>query len=114
MLFVLTHFFLGALHNICKNVHTDWEGTADALLLLMCHIFKRLPLHSAIKPASPSLVVLPDLPAEQARVMNEHNRKTLVIFTKYMRNFCGRYRERYGKGNDGSISLHASAMCYIH
>ena len=88
----------GYFHNLLKNMHDDnEEDTLRTTMLVMAHLFGRKPLRQAdvepsnierrIKP-SPSVVLLPNLPADALEILRKHNRETLNIFAAYVRTFA--------------------------
>ena len=88
----------GYFHRVCASLHRNREGVLVKLMLVLCHIFCRIPcpakkdvgwlerVHS-----SPSVVMLPQLPQKARNVLEEHNRKVLGIFTTYVRTFVDQH-----------------------
>lgn len=91
----------GYLQELCKDIHTKPKRTLRTLMLVMAHVFGRTPLRvatleayrSAEKRAS-SVVVLPSLPSRAAQVLNEHNKKTLDIYTGYVSTFIEQHIQK--------------------
>ncbi|KAF2455466.1 hypothetical protein BDY21DRAFT_365243 [Lineolata rhizophorae] len=98
----------GYFHELCANIDRASDSTLNKLMLVMSHLFGRLPCRQAdpetvdrdIKPSS-SVVFLPPLPKEASRVLKGHNRQTLDIFTTYVRTFV----QQHIKEEENSLPL---------
>lgn len=84
----------GFFHSLCANLSNSEEKTLRELMLVLAHLFKRLPCSNAqiehydnvVKPSS-SVVFLPPLPAEAAAIIRTHNQHTLDLYSTYVRTF---------------------------
>jgi hypothetical protein len=84
----------GYLQKLCKDIHTKPKRTVRDLMLVMTHLFGRLPLRPSLlewyqtvdkKPSS--TVALPPLPRKAATSLRLHNKKVLGIYTGYVSSF---------------------------
>jgi hypothetical protein len=87
----------GYLHELCDEIDDECEQK-DILLelvLILSHLFCRFPcfqynnkewLNTVVR-SSPSVVILPELPTEAARLLRTHNEETLDIFLNYVRTY---------------------------
>ncbi|RYP47761.1 hypothetical protein DL768_006229 [Monosporascus sp. mg162] len=94
----------GYLHEVCCNISCKAKEK-DVLLnlvLVLCHLFCRIPcrryddetwLEKVVKP-SPSVVILPELPATAAKILNRHNMETLQIFQGYVSAYVAQHLSR--------------------
>ncbi|KAJ5813354.1 uncharacterized protein N7503_000104 [Penicillium pulvis] len=88
----------GYFHSVCKRISEKSKRSLQTLMLVMCHIFKRLPLRqstiesyrTAYKRGS-SVVVLPDLPKTAAKALINHNRQVRDIYTGYVSTFINQH-----------------------
>lgn len=83
----------GYFHSLCAEYKNSPAETLRQLVLVLSHIFCRIPTRS-VTPAweelirkSPSLVFLPPLPEEAQRILRQHNQDTLEIFKGYTGTF---------------------------
>lgn len=85
------------MHQVCEDV--DNVGKQKDVLLLLCHLFCRIPcsryknkdwLQNVVHP-SPSVVLLPRLPERAEQVLRGHSRKTLDIFQTYVGTFVDQH-----------------------
>ncbi|RYP74478.1 hypothetical protein DL771_002952 [Monosporascus sp. 5C6A] len=94
----------GYLHKVCSKISNKAEQK-DILLnlvLVLCHLFCRIPcrrhkdktwLEKIVKP-SPSVVILPELPATAAQILKRHNKETLQIFQDYVSTYVAQHLSR--------------------
>ncbi|RYP53461.1 hypothetical protein DL769_010517 [Monosporascus sp. CRB-8-3] len=94
----------GYLHKACRNISnkTKQKDILLDLLLVLCHLFCRIPcrryndetwLEKVVKP-SPSVVILPKLPATAAKILKRHNKETLQIFQGYVSTYVAQHLSR--------------------
>lgn len=88
----------GYFHSVCQRVSQGHKGSLQTLMLVMCHIFKRLPLRQSkiesyrtAHKRGPSVVVLPGLPKEAAKMLFNHNRQVQDIYTGYVSTFIDQH-----------------------
>lgn len=78
----------GYLHKICEPIHRNPEKVLLDLMLVLSHLFCRIPLRSRHYMEegfrSPSVVRLPALPKEAESILRDHNQETLGIFRLYV------------------------------
>ncbi|CAG8926156.1 unnamed protein product [Penicillium salamii] len=88
----------GYLQRLCKEIVSYPKRTVLNLMLVMAHIFKRLPLRPAVleryqtvekKPSS--IVALPPLPSGAMKSLRKHNKKVLAIYTAYVSSFVDQH-----------------------
>lgn len=95
----------GYFHRICADIDTKTDMVLLKLILVLSHIFGRRICREVddeeeaekIK-RSPSIVYLPSLPEDAADILRDHNKKTLEIFTSYVKTFAAQHikeEERY-------------------
>lgn len=87
------------------DIDTQTSSILRQLTLVLSHIFGRriCPEVDDEEEAekikrSPSIVYLPPLPKEAAHMLRDHNKKTLDIFTSYVKSFAAQHikeEERY-------------------
>lgn len=84
----------GYFHSVCSDISTSEENTLLRLMLVLAHIFKRVPCSQAIKEhyedivkPSSSIVFLPPLPNEAATILRNHNQQTLEVYKTYVKTF---------------------------
>ncbi|CAG8903721.1 unnamed protein product [Penicillium egyptiacum] len=83
----------GYLQNLCQDIETKPKKTVRTLMLVMAHLFGRIPLRASTlewfqnekKPSS--IVALPPLPRKAASALRAHNRQVLDIYTGYVSTF---------------------------
>ncbi|KAJ6104961.1 DEAD/DEAH box helicase [Penicillium sp. IBT 16267x] len=95
----------GYFHSVCKRIARKPKSSLRTLMLVLCHIFKRYPLRKSTLESyrtadkrSSSIVVLPALPMEAAKVLKTHNRSVRDIYTGYVSTFIDQHvdtRDRY-------------------
>lgn len=88
----------GYFHSVCKRISEKSKRSLQTLMLVMCHIFKRLPLrqstiesHRTADKRGSSIVVLPDLPKTAAKALINHNRQVRDIYTGYVSTFINQH-----------------------
>ncbi|PFH60934.1 hypothetical protein XA68_18554 [Ophiocordyceps unilateralis] len=82
----------GFFHRLCANIHKDTESTLCEMVLVLAHIFVRVPVYDKKRAAEmasrcSSMIVLPPLPELAKTILTEHNRETLDIFRTYVSTF---------------------------
>ncbi|XP_044717417.1 putative dead deah box helicase protein [Hirsutella rhossiliensis] len=84
----------GYFHQICRAIYSNPEGVLLKLVLVLAHLFCRIPVRNSsdewiasIVHKSPSVVLLPSLPGEAEELLRDHNRETLEIFRAYVSTF---------------------------
>lgn len=84
----------GYFHNLCAKIGTNQEAVLRELMLTMSHLFGRQYLRQAdcenieeVAKKSPSMVLLPSMPADALEVLRKHNASVLEIYTAYIRTF---------------------------
>ncbi|KAI1263662.1 P-loop containing nucleoside triphosphate hydrolase protein [Xylariaceae sp. FL1019] len=91
----------GVFHKLSSGIR-DKSRRIDILrdiMLILCHLFSRISLYryedkhwlKNVVHRSPSLVILPDLPVEAAKVLREHNNDTLRIFHGYVHSYATKH-----------------------
>ncbi|KAH7313698.1 hypothetical protein B0I35DRAFT_355734 [Stachybotrys elegans] len=91
----------GYLHEICDtvNVLDKRKDLLLQLLLILCHLFCRIPCNRYMNTKwqedvvhrSPSIVLLPRLPEKAEQILRNHNKETLAIFQTYVRTFVDQH-----------------------
>ncbi|KAI4250190.1 MAG: hypothetical protein L6R40_000362 [Gallowayella cf. fulva] len=88
----------GYLHELCSEIDTAESHVLRTLMIVMAHLFGRRPCRHSdqeyienIVKRSPSVVFLPQLPAQASRILQQHNEQTLQIFTTYVRTFVDQH-----------------------
>ncbi|TQW11334.1 DEAD/DEAH box helicase [Cordyceps javanica] len=81
----------GFFHRVCKAIDRNPEAVLLKLVLVLSHLFCRIPLaiHDGLisEIQSPSVIKLPRLPDEAACILEQHNQETLDIFRLYVSTF---------------------------
>lgn len=84
----------GYLQDLCQDIETKPKRTVHTLMLVMAHLFGRIPLRASAlewfqnaekKPSS--IVALPPLPRKAASALRAHNRQVLDVYTGYVSTF---------------------------
>ncbi|KAM3491292.1 hypothetical protein MY3957_005398 [Beauveria namnaoensis] len=87
----------GYFHRVCKAIDCNSETVLLELVLVLSHLFCRLPLgvHANLVKdiRSPSVITLPALPTEAETILRGHNQETLDIFRLYVRTFIQQHLE---------------------
>ncbi len=82
----------GYFHELCADIDRDPAGTTTTLMLVLSHLFGRIPcpwyqradmVENHVHRSS-SIVFLPQLPPKAAAILREHNKSTLDIFHNYV------------------------------
>jgi hypothetical protein len=106
MLIVITALLKGGyFHTLCADIDTKTDMVLQKLILVLSHLFGRRVCREVddeeeaekIK-RSPSIVYLPPMPKEAAKILRQHNQNTLEIFTTYAKTFAAQHvkdEERY-------------------
>lgn len=87
----------GYFHSLCAEYKEDSEGTLRKIVLVLAHIFGRIPAGDVTESwkevirNSPSGVFLPPLPEEARRILQAHNQDTLDIFKGYTTTFVDQH-----------------------
>ncbi|KJK73724.1 helicase [Metarhizium anisopliae BRIP 53293] len=88
----------GYFHELCGGIHRKPQEVLLQLILVLAHLFCRVPLRSVSDEAtkniihrSPSVVVLPPLPERAEMILCEHNHETLHIFRNYVSSFVDQH-----------------------
>ncbi|KAJ5499011.1 Helicase C-terminal [Penicillium expansum] len=85
----------GYLQDLCQDIETKPKRTVHTLMLVMAHLFGRIPLRASTlewfqnaerKPSS--IVALPPLPRRAASALRAHNKQVLDIYTGYVSTFA--------------------------
>ncbi|GAA6015723.1 hypothetical protein JCM10207_008775 [Rhodosporidiobolus poonsookiae] len=84
----------GELHRLASTIDTDPDNTLRQMLIVLSWLFGRVHRRrqspETIKSTrnSTSLIVLPPLPAETLKVLNEHERAVLSVFSTYAKEYA--------------------------
>ena len=88
----------GYFHDLCRDIRHKPKQVLLTLMLVMSHLFGRHNLRPAIlesqqttTKSSPSLVILPPMPKEAARILRYHNEKTLNIYSTYVKTYINQH-----------------------
>lgn len=81
----------GYFHKVCEDIYRKPEDVVIQLVLVLAHLFCRIPIHGGgdddwikkVVHRSPSVVLLPRLPSQAEEILLYHNRETLEIFRTY-------------------------------
>nr|POF06890.1 putative helicase [Quercus suber] len=88
----------GYFHELCAGIKTNERDTLETLMLVMAHLFNRIPCRQSdieyrekvVKPSS-SVVFLPPMPAKASQILRNHNQQTLQIFKTYVETFVDQH-----------------------
>jgi superfamily II RNA helicase len=88
----------GYFHELCANIDNKEKDTMETLMLVMAHLFNRIPCRQAdeeykakvVKPSS-SIVFLPSMPKKAADILRRHNTQTLEVYQTYVESFVDQY-----------------------
>ncbi|KAM3565682.1 hypothetical protein ARSEF4850_001282 [Beauveria asiatica] len=87
----------GYFHQVCKAIDRNSEAVLLELVLVLSHLFCRIPLgiHTSVARdlRSPSVIRLPALPTEAETILKGHNQETLDIFRLYVSTFIKQHLE---------------------
>lgn len=88
----------GFFHDLCSEIDTAESRVLRTLMIVLSHLFGRRPCRHSdqeyieeIVKRSPSVVFLPSLPTSASRILQQHNKQTLDIFTTYVRTFVDQH-----------------------
>ncbi|KAL3468094.1 DEAD/DEAH box helicase [Aspergillus heterothallicus] len=87
----------GYFHKLCVNIGGSRTETLQILMLVMSHLFGRYNLRPSIlenwksRDKSTSVVVLPALPDDAAKILDSHNQQTLSIYSAYVKTFINQH-----------------------
>ncbi|KAL6875303.1 P-loop containing nucleoside triphosphate hydrolase protein [Trichoderma longibrachiatum] len=82
----------GYFHRLCANLHTNPEAVLLEMMLVLSHLFCRLPVRRnkkivEVAQTSSSVIFLPPLPKEAERLLIQHNQETLSVFKNYVKSY---------------------------
>jgi ATP-dependent RNA helicase DDX60 len=88
----------GYFHELCAGINTNEKATLETLMLVMAHLFSRIPCRrsdeeykaSVVKPSS-SIVFLPAMPQKAANILRAHNQQTLDVYRTYVETFVDQH-----------------------
>ena len=85
-------------HQLCSEINDKESHVLRTLMVVMAHLFGRRPCREAdaeytenVEKKSSSIVFLPPLPSQAAKILREHNGDTLQVFTAYVRTFVDQH-----------------------
>ncbi len=88
----------GFFHELCSDINEKTSSVLRSLMIVLAHLFGRRPCREAdqeyienVVKRSPSIVFLPPLPPQAARILRQHNQETLQIFTTYVKTFVDQH-----------------------
>ncbi|KJZ77816.1 hypothetical protein HIM_02993 [Hirsutella minnesotensis 3608] len=88
----------GYFHNVCRDFDQRPKSVLLELMLVLSHLFCRYPVRSKgeawmadIVRKSPSVVLLPRLPARAEEILRNHNCETLSTFRAYVRSYVDQH-----------------------
>ena len=88
----------GVFHRMAESMASDEKETLKSLMLIMSHLFGRLPMRPVEKESekelikrSASVVFLPKLPEEVASVLRNHNQEILATYELYVRTYVDQH-----------------------
>lgn len=88
----------GYFHKLCADIDTKTSIVLYDMMLVLSHIFGRRGCRAIDDPEeaekikrSPSIVYLPPMPKEAAKILRGHNKQTLEIFTTYVKTFAAQH-----------------------
>lgn len=88
----------GYFHELCAGIKTNEKDTLETLMLVMAHLFSRIPCRQSdmeyrekiVKPSS-SIVFLPPMPPKASQILRQHNQETLQVFKTYVETFVDQH-----------------------
>ena len=96
----------GYFHDLAEGLAADEESTLRKLMLIMSNLFARRPMraaesdeHKKVIKDSVSLVILPDMPKDAARILQDANEQTLRTYRTYV----STYVEQHCKEPDNTL-----------
>ncbi|OJJ34147.1 hypothetical protein ASPWEDRAFT_112958 [Aspergillus wentii DTO 134E9] len=83
----------GYFERLCESTRSNTENRMKTLMVVLCHLFGRKSLGHRYKTdqKSPSIVVLPTIPAEAAAVIRAHNSDILKTYTTYVATYINQH-----------------------
>lgn len=88
----------GYFHELCSTIDKNPDKVLQELMLTMAHLFGRQYCRKAdeefvqeVVKKSPSVVFLPSIPEQAAKILRAHNKFTLEIFTAYVQTFVNQH-----------------------
>ena len=88
----------GAFHRLAESLASNEKETLRTLMLIMSHLFGRLPMRAVEKESekelikrSASVVFLPKLPSDIANVLKKHNEEILTTYQLYVRTYINQH-----------------------
>ncbi|KAI2622822.1 hypothetical protein GGS21DRAFT_343625 [Xylaria nigripes] len=81
----------GYFHRLCLGIHRRPTATLRTLVLILSHLFARVPSRPKSTDNAQALHCLPRLPKEAERLLIRHNKETLKIFKTYASTFVDQY-----------------------
>ncbi|KAM5464132.1 putative RNA helicase [Microsporum ferrugineum] len=88
----------GYFHRLCRNLGYSSENTLRTLMLVMSHLFGRVPLRAAVlenrkrmDKKSTSMIVLPPLPPHAVKILHRDNKEILRIFSAYAKTYVDQH-----------------------
>jgi ATP-dependent RNA helicase DDX60 len=118
---LITLFRQGVIHKLCSQ-QSDTSAKQE-LVLLLSHIFGRRYLTAsyaskrsiqALRQRYPSKVLLPPLPDHARKVLVEHDRETLRVFTAYALAYVSQYSAKLGVDDRLPLSKQSYEGSSIH
>ncbi|GBE83891.1 Uncharacterized helicase [Sparassis crispa] len=109
----------GVIHRICS--HPDLITAKKDFLILLCHLFGRRYLSKSyvteknlkiLIRKSPSMVILPPLPADAREVLLEHDKEILQVFTSYALTYASQYSKELGADSQLPLSQRAYPLSH--
>ncbi|MBE3043376.1 hypothetical protein IMZ48_12560, partial [Candidatus Bathyarchaeota archaeon] len=96
----------GYFYELCRDIRTKPKEVLQDLVLVLSHLFCRLPVRNYqdknfldnVVNRSSSMIILPPLPEKAEKVLRNNNDETLNIFTKYVDTYVGQHLS--GKKDD--------------
>ncbi|CZS88239.1 related to SKI2-antiviral protein and putative helicase [Rhynchosporium graminicola] len=95
----------GYFHVLCEDIDTKTDMVLQKMILVLSHLFGRRVTREVDNAEeaekikrSPSIVYLPEMPEDAAKILRTHNKDTLDIFTTYVKTFAAQHikdDERY-------------------
>ncbi|QGJ02308.1 hypothetical protein CEK26_003752 [Fusarium fujikuroi] len=82
----------GYFHKLCKDIDSDRERVLREMMLVLSHLFRRIPIQQKAKAfeiveSSSSDIFLKRLPAAAEQLLVRHNRETLLTFKDYVSSY---------------------------
>ncbi|SCO58594.1 related to SKI2-antiviral protein and putative helicase [Fusarium fujikuroi] len=82
----------GYFHKLCKDIDSDRERVLREMMLVLSHLFSRIPIQQKAKAleiveSSSSDIFLKRLPVAAEQLLVRHNRETLLTFKDYVSSY---------------------------